>query len=355
MEKFTRPWNANQLAAQYRNGTMVFDNAIQRGFVWKIPRRSLFIDSLIRGFVVPPIYAIETGRKIWSEKKKKEVAVFDCIDGKQRCMTLALFINDEFALSGLKPIILPDGTEYELNGKKFSDLDEEYQDAIKAYSIVIYSFSDITDEEVAEQMSRLNNGQPLTGVENARIKAKNLDGIIYLAKNDLFTSNLTEKAIEGYQNEDIVMKLALQTKGDTDLSNKNVREAYETYEFGYDDTSAIKNTLDYVHRTIDLVKQDAEDKENKNITKRLVTRLVSKTNLIAILYAAYRMKNKQTETDLSGVTEEQFAKIIEDFFNNGKNTVSEEYNEACLNGTMRSTNVETRNEALMDYIEQNAA
>ena len=122
-------------------------------------------------------------------------------------------------------------------------------------------------------------------------------------------------------------------------------------------TLSVRDILAQLHPlgAVDLVKQDAEDKENKNITKRLVTRLVSKTNLIAILYAAYRMKNNQTDTDLSGMTEEQFAKVIEDFFNNGNSTVSAEYNEACLNGTMHSTNVETRNEALMNYIEQNAA
>lgn len=348
MTRATIPWNVNQVARAAMNGSIVFNNAIQRAEVWKNNDKSLLIDTTIRGLVVPPIYLIKTNDKV--KTPKGEVAVYDCIDGKQRCLTFMRFLNDEFALTGLKPFIQDDGTEIDLNGKKFSELDEETQDTIKSYGLSINYFTDAEDEDVSELMSRLNGGKSLTGVENARIKAKNLKGITYLAGHSLFTDNFSESAIKGYKNEDIVMKLALQTKGDTDLSTKNVKEAYETYEFSYEDTDAIKAILDDVNSIVMAVKTDVEDKKVK---KNVLNRIIKPTNLLAVLYAIYRIRNGQTsgEKEFSGVTTAEFARCFEQFYNGSKNTVSDEYNDACTNGTMHSSNVEARNEALMSFIE----
>ena len=53
---------------------------------------------------------------------------------------------------------MDDGTELDLNGKTFDELDEHMPNDIKQYPLTMYAFSDITDEQVAEMMSLLNNG-----------------------------------------------------------------------------------------------------------------------------------------------------------------------------------------------------
>lgn len=333
MTKANISWNINQIVKGMNNGTIRFDNAIQRGYVWDKKRASLLIDSVLREYPVPPIFTIKTEEKI--KVKSKEVSVYDCIDGKQRSTTFKLFMENAFKLEGLEPIIQSDGSEIDINGLTFEELDEEMQDAIKSYTLTVYYFSDITDEEVAEMMSRLNNGKVLTGTENARIKAKQLDTIKELASHNLLTNYLTEKAIKGYVNEDIVIKFALLLSDQTELSNKNVREAYETYNFGESTCSSIIDTMDFVLEAI----EDSTD------DKKLIKRMTSKANLITILYVAHEYL-VNGNSDVS-----EFADRLAEFFNGTEGaTISADYNDACTNGTMRSANVLTRNDEFYKYV-----
>lgn len=333
MTKANISWNINQIVKGMANGTIRFDNAIQRGYVWDKKRASLLIDSVLREYPVPPIFTIKTDEKI--KVKSKEVSVYDCIDGKQRSTAFKLFMENEFALTGLEPIIQSDGSEIDINGKTFEELDEEMQDAIKSYTLTVYYFSDITDEEVAEMMSRLNNGKVLTGTENARIKAKQLDTIKELASHNLLTNYLTEKAIKGYANEDIIIKFALLLSDQTELSNKNVREAYETYNFGESTCRSITDTMDFVLEAI----EDSTD------DKKLIKRMTSKANLITILYVAHEYL-VNGNSDVS-----EFADRLAEFFDGTEGaTISDDYNSACTNGTMRSANVLTRNDEFYKYV-----
>lgn len=333
MTKANISWNINQIVKGMNNGTIRFDNAIQRGYVWDKKRASLLVDSVLREYPIPPIFTIKTEEKI--KVKSKEVSVYDCIDGKQRSTTFKLFMENAFKLEGLEPIIQSDGSEIDINGLTFEELDEEMQDAIKSYTLTVYYFSDITDDEVAEMMSRLNNGKVLTGTENARIKAKQLDTIKELASHNLLTNYLTEKAIKGYVNEDIVIKFALLLSDQTELSNKNVREAYETYNFGESTCSSIIGTMDFVLEAI----EDSTD------DKKLIKRMTSKANLITILYVAHEyLVNGNSDTS-------EFADRLAEFFNGTEGaTISADYNDACTNGTMRSANVLTRNDEFYKYV-----
>ena len=333
MTKANINWNINQIVKGMTNGTIRFDNAIQRGYVWDKKRASLLIDSVLREYPIPPIFTIKTEEKI--KVKSKEVSIYDCIDGKQRSTTFKLFMENAFKLEGLEPIIQSDGSEIDINGLTFEELDEEMQDAIKSYTLTVYYFSDITDDEVAEMMSRLNNGKVLTGTENARIKAKQLDTIKELASHNLLTNYLTEKAIKGYVNEDIVIKFALLLSDQTELSNKNVREAYETYNFGESICSSIIDTMDFTLEAI----EDSTD------NKKIIKRMTSKANLITILYVAHEYL-VNGNSDVS-----EFADRLAEFFNGTEGaTISADYNDACTNGTMRSANVLTRNDEFYKYV-----
>lgn len=55
MIKANIAWSAKQIAKAVTKGSMVFDNAIQRGNVWNVVQQSLLIESLIHNYPVPPI------------------------------------------------------------------------------------------------------------------------------------------------------------------------------------------------------------------------------------------------------------------------------------------------------------
>lgn len=148
-----------------KDGEYDFDHPLQRREKqWSALQQSELIESLMREFVIPPVYTIDEKRDYGRVKPTKKKVV---IDGKQRLTTIRSYIKDGFALhKSIKPMEL-DGVEYEVAGKKFSELDPEVQEVINAADILIYScpVDDISNNEVKEIFRRLNNGKQLTNAQ----------------------------------------------------------------------------------------------------------------------------------------------------------------------------------------------
>lgn len=333
MVKANISWSVKQIAKAVVLGSMVFDNVIQRGHVWDLSRKCLLVDSILRNYPVPPMFTIKTDIDA-PEGCKKGSKVFDCIDGKQRAETFRAFRNNEFALEGLDPFIDINGNEVDLNGKTYAELDEDMQDAFDSYTMTVYFFTEISDDEVADMMSRLNNGKPLTNVENARIKACNIDAIINLANHNLFTENMTAVAIKGYNNEDVVIKTALQAfENEHDLSSKKVKYGYENIAFTNNQKEQLEKVFSFVYDVINKIKEN---------NKKVARKILKKTNLVCVCAVVAEMKI--TDVD-------KFASFLIDFFGVNQfegelGNYQREYTEACVNGTNHASNVLTRNDNL---------
>lgn len=335
MTKANISWNVRQIANSVNQGSLTFDNAIQRGHVWDAKRQSLFVDSILRGYHVPAIYTVKTDRDA-PEGCKKGSKIFDCIDGKQRCEAIRKFRSNELTLVGLEPFATNDG-EVDINGKTFDELPTELRDVFDGYVMTVYFFVDITDDEVSEMMSRLNNGKPLTGVENARIKAKNLNGIIDLANHGLFWENMSEAAIKGYNNEDVVIKTALQVlENQFELSTKNVKEAYERLDFDAATQERLTRIFDMTFDALQTVQNDFK--------KPIYRRVIKKTNLVNFIY----LVSQNVDNDNC----DELADFIGFFFNGEPSQTlavyRNRYNEASTDGTNHASNVVARNDALTE-------
>jgi hypothetical protein len=124
----------------------------QRGEVWSIPKKRKLIDSILRGWRIPPIHVIENNN-----------FVDEVLDGQQRLATIRDFLNDEIKVDGnLSPI---DDSILKLNGKTFSELDKDTQRKFKKYSVTIIRLTEYSPEEPAELFYRLNQPATLTSAE----------------------------------------------------------------------------------------------------------------------------------------------------------------------------------------------
>lgn len=326
MIKASIPWTAKQVAKMYDNHCLKFDNAIQRGDVWDNKKRSMFVDSILRGYPVPPIFAIKSEETV-KDNRGRDISTFDCIDGKQRSTTMSQFRNNQFSLIGLEPIVLENGDEFDLNGLMYDELPEELRDEFDGFSINVIYFSDITEDEVSEMMFRLNNGKPLTNVENARIKAKDLAGIIDLAKHQIFEEYMTETARKGYHNEDVVIKTYIQFTNPDDpcFDSKRTKQIYLDTIFDDSIKARLNGIFDKAMETISIIENNAPKKVFRKVTK--------KTNLLAVI--------SLMESPLS--TDELAQRITAFFDTEDGLSVSAEYNEASSNGTNHAPQVKTRN------------
>ncbi len=81
----------------------------QRGFVWKLPQASRFIESLLLGLPVPELFFF----------KDPETKVLQVVDGQQRLVTLKRFFDGKFGNRGFRLT----GVASEFEGKTIETLD----------------------------------------------------------------------------------------------------------------------------------------------------------------------------------------------------------------------------------------
>ena len=313
LKKSNINWNTRQLAKMCMNGSITFDNAIQRGYVWDIKRKSLLIESMIIGYPIPAFYA-----------RRDESKVFDMLDGKQRSEAICGFLNEEYVLEGVCE-------EYE--GKYFTELPEEVQDDILSCSLTIYYFDDITDEEVNEMFYRLNNGKALTAIELTRVKAKSFDKLKEISSHEIFEEALKPNQINRYTNEDIAIKaLVMLNCEKPSLKNDFIRPYIIETEINDSMAAAVNTALTRLREAHELLMEDGHAKAAK--------KLYIRTHLISMIPLAYESMNVY-----------KLANFIEWFFTPDKKgvTISPVYNAHCLSSSNSAYAVELRDRELKKY------
>ena len=328
--------SVKQVAKKISNNTIRFDNVVQRGYVWDKKKQCGLINTLLsigKWIPTPPIFVV---KRTDVEEDGTRIDYYDCLDGKQRSITMYRFKNDEFALDGLDEIELEDGSFVDVNGKKYSELPEELQDRINDYTFTFNALEGVTDEEIMELFCVLNNGKPLSAIELTRVHSKSMEKIIELGKHDIFVEAMTEKAINGYANEDVIVKtLIVLNEEKPCLDTKVVRPYMQQTEIEDTDADRIRTILNRIQDAHDRI-EIKEDKLSRKIAKRLYTR----THMITLA--------KVTEKSINmGIEIDSFVSWIEQFYCGAKSpTTSKLYNEHCSSGSGHAPAVKARLDAI---------
>lgn len=148
----------------------------QRGEVWRPAAKSFLIDTILRGYPIPPIhirFKLDGGRVM------REV-----IDGQQRLASVIQFYNGEFALA--KGTAAGGAAAPPWSGLRYSQLDQDLQERFLSYTFrcEVYRGS-ISDAVVQEIFSRINiHSVPLSDQElrNGRYFGEFKQAVYSLAK-----------------------------------------------------------------------------------------------------------------------------------------------------------------------------
>lgn len=321
LKKATLPLSAKQITKMMGNGKITFDNIVQRGLTWETKRKALLIHSMVMGYPIPPFYSARSS------------AGYDMLDGKQRCNAIADFINGKYKLTELPEVTLENGEEINISKLSFEELPEELQDAIQDYSLNVYYFEDITHEEIIEMFARLNNGKPLTAIELTRVKAKSMEQIKKISSHEIFKESMSEKQLEGYKNEDIVIKSWIALYNDNkSFETKYVRPIVETMEITDEQIKELEDAYERISEAYYVIAHNGDTKHDKKIAKRVYTM----THLISLVPTALRSVKEGQDVD-------SFAEFVKDFFSpEDKTSISDTYN-GCINaGANKRENVENR-------------
>lgn len=301
-----------------------FDCAVQRGLVWDVEKKSLLIHSILYGYSIPAFYMT-----------KNEDGGFDSLDGKQRSNAIYDFMCGKYALADSFPIVFDDeGQEENFSGMAWENLPEWAQDRIKDYSLTVYYFEDMTEEETREFFRRLNNGKPLSAVELTRVKAVSIDAFQEIAHHTAIRNATTEKGKARFADENLAMQVyAMAYMENLDFGTKAFRPYIQEAIVTQEQKDTILHGLDYVALCIQWLEEQTDSKEAAKVLKKLKSR----THFVAMAY--YGMLC----LDAGKVQEEYNTKVFE-FFNTGNNkaSMSAVYNETVGAGSARAEAVKRR-------------
>lgn len=306
----------------------------QRQFVWKPDQMSLFIESVLLGFPLPPLY-------INKSKEGKYIVV----DGRQRLTTLKKFLNNKFRLTNLNALS-------ELNGKNFKDLIEinsEYQTRIEDTKLLVYLIQpSVPLEMVYDIFNRINTG----GTQLTRQEIRNC---IYLGKatqllQELANSDIFRKAIDNgisplrAKDQEAVLRVISFILFDFDKDYKNSMNTFVE--------NAMKKINTFNESEIEIVK-------NKfNTSMRTTTEIFGSWNNfriptdytrgrinIAVMESVANYFSDITPDSISNKLKEQYKlqykKLLDDY----------EYYNAIRFSTGSTSNVKTRFKKVKEYFD----
>lgn len=135
----------NDIREWHESGDLELSPKYQRNSVWNDKAKSYLIDTIIRGFPIPPIF-MRQRIDVITRQTYREI-----IDGQQRLRAITEFINDEFK-------ILKSHNEL-YGGKTFSELDEDTREDILEYEILVEIINEKDDNIIYDMFARLNTNK----------------------------------------------------------------------------------------------------------------------------------------------------------------------------------------------------
>lgn len=134
--------------------------------VWSAYTKSSLIWSMLADSYIPPIVLLKD--KVGGDTKGKEAFSYEILDGQQRLTNIFSFIDDGWALHSATPVVTVDGFEYEIAGRKFSELEEELQNAVIQYRFSVQCLENYTMEEAESLFFNINSGVSLSPIQKSK-------------------------------------------------------------------------------------------------------------------------------------------------------------------------------------------
>lgn len=139
------------LLARIDEGELDLQPDFQRGLVWNTNKQQRLIDTILRGWSVPPIHLLVL--------PDENLAV---LDGQQRLRAIQSFVADEFRIGTWEP---HDPEIHELEGCVYSNLPDHVKRRFNNYKISSFRLYEYEPAEPFELFFRLNLPTGLTQAE----------------------------------------------------------------------------------------------------------------------------------------------------------------------------------------------
>jgi len=322
-----------------RSDRFLFNDPMQRGFVWTLQQKCDLIHSILAGIPIPPVIA-----QMVSRSKK---LYFNMLDGKQKMLSTRDFVKGKFALSpktALLPITTESGDEVmlDLSNAKFDDLTEEMQATILEFTFTVYQLRiEHVDKETVEEIKNLifrrhNNGTALTKGEKRKtlMRTHEIEKINEIKKMPLFKKAVTEDQFL----KDIPFELVLHSlvvleyEGNTALDGKTIDQFVSSGKLTDSLFDRGKTLASYIDEVI----------SSGGFDETQIKKLLKRSKLTAIFLAAEEAIQREWE-------KEKYAHFLQAFFLDSFN--DNRFKEYTLRGSAQQKNVRKRMEIMIEQMD----
>lgn len=144
----------HSIVHRIKTGAINLSPNFQRGEVWDVSYQKRLIDSILRGWNIPPIHVV----------CNPETEVWEVLDGQQRLRAIAKFAQSKIAINGnIEP---RNSFIQELHGLYFHELPPSIIRKFENFSIRFVIISEYTPAETSELFFRLNQPVSLSAAEH---------------------------------------------------------------------------------------------------------------------------------------------------------------------------------------------
>lgn len=241
------PWNPDisTVVSWIDSRTIDLQPDYQRGDVWPTPKKKRLIDTILRGWSVPPVHVVVQGN----------THTLEVLDGQQRLTAIRDFVHNKFPIDGhVEP---HDPSILSLDKMRYSQLPEITRRQFNQYCLHINRITDYAPPEPGELFYRLNQPTSLTAGEHrnslygpARHQLKMLVTMFMDMGNNKDTIGFTNSRMAF---DDVISKVLFvleRNSLETKLRENIVSERFKTArEFSQDVIEACEKSIDLFSRS----------------------------------------------------------------------------------------------------------
>jgi hypothetical protein len=214
--------------------------------VWRLERKQLLIDSILRQYDLPKIYL--------SQNKTVLQYDYDVADGQQRLRAIWEYFKDEFPLGD----DLQEVDKCDISGLRFSGLPAGFKKRLRDFKLTIAVIEEATQDELRTLFARLQMGVVLTPPELRNAIASAIGSAINTAADThgFFTNGKILKS--RFKRQDyLAHAIALaHYKNDEDLKAQLLARLYKELAYAYD-KKLMRKTYDVLD-VLALINHEAE-------------------------------------------------------------------------------------------------
>lgn len=174
-----------KISALYKIRDQINEQPVyQRGEVWNSRKKSILIDSVMRGIDIPKIYL---------RKLNKNAHDYEVADGQQRLTAIYKFIENHFALLSdeEKGLDLAKIGDEVVAGLKYEKLSKNLKSRFDNYEVTVAIIENATNQEIRILFGRLQEGEPLVPAEKRNAIISSIGHLIdnFAINHSFFTNS----------------------------------------------------------------------------------------------------------------------------------------------------------------------